>query len=432
MKDSIDTSMYTPEKPEKIAVLEEENSKFLTQKLLEIGYPDKDKSSYLQVYKLTNFGLRKSQITEILDELTPLVTDSKNKDDIEKHRQNLRHVVYALVASAYNFEWLAIPFMDSHYSKDKRLGKLGFSRKRIQRIIKTLISEGYAEEGRKGYRDLRNMANSKASQYYPTNKLIKYFSGCLYEFQSAMEQDTYHDFNDFPEGTLPHSDWYVNNDALLREYNLFMSNHWWAKKGPTTRSFSKSIERGGRLNNAYQTIVNRRLTIRENTLLDGERLVEPDFSANHIRMASAIIGEQLPDDPYDAISKTTGASRKAVKGFITRVMGCKSRQQRGGQIMSLSEPNSDELTPDLYRLLEEIFYKEYPWLKTQNVFFNDTGARMQLLEGEIGLKMFQWAIDTNTPIISVHDSYACKWYHEKQVWDAMQKFWNETININKK
>jgi hypothetical protein len=54
-----------------------------------------------------------------------------------------------------------------------------------------------------------------------------------------------------------------------------------------------------------------------------------------------------------------------------------------------------------------------------------------MLEGEIGLKMFRWAIDTNTPIISVHDSYACIWYHESHVWDAMQEFWNEVVEIHK-
>ncbi len=423
--------MYTPDKPENIALLEEENSRQITQLLLDAGYPDKDSSTFLQIYKLSNFALRKSQITRLLDELTPLVTKSKNKDDIEKHRQNLRHILYALVASAYNFEWLAIPFGDSHYLKESRLGKLGFSRRRIQRIIKVLKSEGFIHEGRKGYLDPRNRADSKATQYYPNKPLLDYFSSCLYEFESHMELDSYHDFNDFPEGTLPNSTWYAENESLLKEYNLFMSNHWWAKKSPTTRSFSISIERGGRLNNAYQTIANRRLKIRTNTLLDGEPIAEPDFSANHLRMASAIIGEQLPDDPYQVISETTGASRRAVKAFVTRVLGATSKSQKGGQIITLYKEVKDELTPDLYRALLDTFYREYPWLKTHSIFFNDTGAKMQILEGEIGLKMFRWAIDTNTPVISVHDSFACKHYHQEQVWDAMQTFWDEVVNNRK-
>ena len=100
--------------------------------------------------------------------------------------------------------------------------------------------------------------------------------------------------------------------------------------------------------------------------------------------------------------------------------------------MSLYKGNSDNLTPDLYRSLLSAFYKEYPWLETQKVFYNGTGARMQMLEGEIGLKMCRWAIDTNTPLISVHDSYACKWYHNEQVWVAMQEFWNAVVKNNLK
>jgi len=85
----------------------------------------------------------------------------------------------------------------------------------------------------------------------------------------------------------------------------------------------------------------------------------------------------------------------------------------------------------MYRSLLAAFYTEYPWLESQEVFYNDTGARMQLLEGEIGLKMFRWAIETNTPLISVHDSYACKQYHETKVWAAMQNFWEEVVNKNR-
>jgi hypothetical protein len=49
------------------------------------------------------------------------------------------------------------------------------------------------------------------------------------------------------------------------------------------------------------------------------------------------------------------------------------------------------------------------------------------LEGEIRLKLFRWAINTNAPLILVHDCYACIWYHKEQVWDAMQEFWNEVV-----
>ena len=423
--------MYTPTKPEKIALLEEENSRLLTAQLLNQELPHNDDSTAIQLYKVSDFGLRKSQIGRLLEELLPLVVKSQHESDIGRYRQNLRHIIFALVASVYKQEWLTISTRDVHYNSEARLGKLGFSRRRIERILKVLITEGYAIAGRAGYKHWGDPTLSKASQYFATPRLMEYFSGCLYEFQSEMLLDNYHEFNDFPEGTKPVQELYAENEALLREYNLFMSNHWWAKKGPTTRSFSKTMLRGGRLNNSFQTIVNRRLPIRENTLFDGEPMAEPDFSANHLRLSAALLGEQLPADPYEAIRNATGATRQQAKGFITRVLGCVSPSQKGGQMKSLYQSNRDELTINLYRSLLSEFYKEYPWLKSQNIFYDDTGAKMQLLEGEIGLKMFRWAIDTNTPLISVHDSYACKWYHEQQVWAAMQTFWTEVVNENR-
>lgn len=431
-KKQLSSSVYTSSKPVKIALLEEENSRQLTARLMEQPLPHNDDSTAIQLYKVSDFGLRKSQIGELLDELLPLVVKSIRASDISLYRQNLRHIVFALVASVYKQEWLAISTRDIHYRSDARLGKLGFSRRRIERILEVLIAEGYAIIGRLGYRHWGDPSLSKCSQYFATPRLMEYFSGCLYEFQSEMLLDNYHEFNDFPEGTIPTLEQYSKNEALLKEYNLFMADHWWAKKGPTTRSFSKNMGRGGRVNTAYQTIVNRRLTIRENTLLDGERIAEPDFTANHLRLSAALLGEQIPNDPYDAITATTGATRGQAKAFITRVLGCVNLSQKGGQIKSLYQPNKDGLTPDLYKSLLAAFYREYPWLKSQQVFYNDTGAKMQLLEGEIGLKMFRWAIDTNTPLISVHDSYACKWYHEQHVWEAMQEFWVQTVNETKR
>lgn len=432
MEDSIDSSMYTPEKPQKIALLEEESSLALTKQLQEQPLPHDDETTAIQLYRLNSFGLRKQQITELLDSLMSLIVKSTQQAHISLYRQNLRHIIYALVAAFYNQEWLSIPSQDIYYKSDVRLGKLGFGRRRMKRIIEVLISEDLAIKGRDGYMHWKNPSLSRPAQYYPTPRLIGYFSGCLYEFESQMNLSSYHDFNNFPEGTIPSPDWYAKNDALLREYNLFMQDHWWARKGPTTRSFSENIHRGGRLNNSYQTIVNRRVPIRKNTLLDGERIAEPDFTANHLRMSAALLGEEMPNDPYEAITTSTGATRPQAKAFITRVIGCSSLKQKGGQIKSLYKPNKDNLTPDLYRSLLSAFYKEYPWLETKKVFYNDTGARMQMLEGEIGLKMCRWAIDTNTPIISVHDSYACKWDDKEKVWDAMQEFWKETTRLNKK
>ena len=416
--------MYTPEKPPHIVEAEEANSKLLSQQLIGRGFPDKDASQQIQIYRLSDFGMRKAQLGRLLDALTPKVTLSKRKEDIDGFRANLRLLVYAMVASAYDFKWLAIPTGDKNYAKGQRLGSFGLSRRRVESILEVLVQEELIVLGRKGFLDPRPNGQSKASQYYPTPRLLEYFASCLYELSDSLELPCYHSFNDFQEGMTPEASLWASNEALLRRYNEFMANHWWARKGPTTRSFSESMNRGGRLHTAYQNIVNRRLPIRINTLLDGEPIAEPDFKSNHLRMAATLVGEQLPDDPYSEIAEIAHTTRDIVKQFVTMVLGCRSKRQKGGQMRNLATA-TEGLTLPIYRRLLAAFQQKYSWLEDKGIFYNDTGAKMQKLEGEIGLEMFKWAMDKGIPILSVHDSFAVQVVNADAVWQQMGKVWDE-------
>lgn len=432
VKETIDsTSMYTPQdKPSHIAAAEEANSVILSKKLIAKGYPDNDKSQPIQIYRLSEFGLRKVQLGKFLDELTPKATLSKHKEDIDRFRANLRLLIYNLVAVAYEFKWLSIPVGDMHYRKGERLGSFGLSRRRVQAILDVLIREDLAVLGRKGYRHIGRPEESKSSQYYPTPKLMEYFSSCLYEFSDSLVLPCYHSFNSFPSNEPPEPSLWAANEALLRCYNEFMQTHWWARKGPTTRSFSMSIDRGGRLNTGYQNIVNRRLPIRINTLLDGEPISEPDFSSNHLRMASSLVGETLPEDPYSMFAEQVGTSREVVKEFVTRAIGCVSVKQKGGQILALASVK-EGLTMQMYKDLLAAFTKELPWVLDKGIFYNDTGSKMQKLEGEIALKMIAWGMNEQMPIIAVHDSFAVQNIHEQKTWAKMQEVWDELVGEQK-
>lgn len=76
--------------------------------------------------------------------------------------------------------------------------------------------------------------------------------------------------------------------------------------------------------------------------------------------------------------------------------------------------------------------KLFPLVKKEKIFFNDAGARMQKLEGEIGLRMFQWALSEEVPMLSVHDVYAVKEKDEVRTKEIMRKEWKEVINKEKR
>ena len=64
-------------------------------------------------------------------------------------------------------------------------------------------------------------------------------------------------------------------------------------------------------------------------------------------------------------------------------------------------------------------------------FYNDTGSKMQKLEGEIALKMIGWAMNEQMPIIAVHDSFAVQNKHEQKTWTKMREFWDEVVGEQK-
>jgi hypothetical protein len=62
--------------------LERSNSRELAQLIIMKGVPANDASTQLLPYKLSDLSLRKSDLDEILDDLTSKVTESRDPKDI--------------------------------------------------------------------------------------------------------------------------------------------------------------------------------------------------------------------------------------------------------------------------------------------------------------------------------------------------------------
>lgn len=414
---------------------EQRNSRELAQLIASNGIPANDASTQLLPYRLSDLSLRKKDLNEILNDLTAKVTQSRDAKVVKLHRSNIKHVLLGCLAAAFDFKNVAISTRSEHHKRDQLLGMLGFDRRRLERILNVLIEEDWIRRTLNGYRSTGS-APSKSSQYFAGEKLLNLFSDCLYEVENDMVLACYHKFNDFTAQAPPVHGLYMENEELLRRYNLFMAEHRWAKKGPTTRAFSTSMDRGGRLHNAFQNIVNRRVPIRKNTLLDSSPISEPDFSCNHLRMASKLVGEDLSADPYSDIVRAIGGDvstdRNMAKKFVTVCIGATSPKQKGGLMLACSKAsNSTPIPTKTFSAMLEAVDKLFPWTTKERIFFNDVGARMQKLEGEIGLRMFEWALKEEVPMLSVHDAFAVKKTDEGRTKEIMDKEWNKVLNINK-
>ena len=82
------------------------------------------------------------------------------------------------------------------------------------------------------------------------------------------------------------------------------------------------------------------------------------------------------------------------------------------------------------KLIDEIIYgfeTIIPWLQKYQLLFKGVGSKLQYVEDEIALKMFQWVIDEQIPLINVHDAFAVSSLKGAIISNAMHEFRDEAI-----
>lgn len=396
------------------------NSAELLAQLLTRKPPHPEETFPVLPISSSSFGMVGTDFSDLVDSLLTLATQSNRKDVQKEHHKALGYLAYSLIHCIFRWEALTLPTSAQTFEDDDNyFVSLGFTRRIAERCIYALGGEGddldnpdfgYMYRLRKGFRGANGV--SKASCYFPTARFIKEFTYMLYTDFGGWDDlsDEYlYRFNNFEGPELDHNG-FKNQIAILRNYNNFMREQSWAMKNPSYRGFSGSLERGGRIYNYYQNIANRRYKLRTLTLLNESPIIECDFNANHLWMFSFLCGEELTGDAYEPIIQESGCDRDKVKMALTKLLGCTSKSQRGMAIYNAPK-GKVPMECDEFKAIEAGSLKVYPWLKTYNAFYNDTGAKMQTLEGEVSLKMMIWATVNEIPMLVVHDAYAVNQDH---------------------
>jgi hypothetical protein len=408
--------------------LQKDNAAHLAELIIGNGTPHKDSETRIQRLSGRSLGTSSPQFRALLDELTSKVTKSTNQVDIDSHKNCLNHILNTLALCSFRFEWVSLPTNPPNFANGEYLRWLGFSRLRMERCIDVLLENGVMVEGRKGFKGGSDWgARAKASQYYPTEAFIRDMCESLYteygDFDANTDGDLYR-FKRFEVEHIPPYETYQHKIETIRRYNSFMREHSWAMKNPSHLTIKDFVGRSGRVTNYYQNIAQRRVPIRTSTLLDGYPIAEPDFSANHLRMASTLVGEELPDDPYTEIAHETGLSRVQIKSIVTKCMGASSLRQKGS-LIRFSHLDKIPVDAENFRATLASFEQHYPW--TKGIFFHDVGTRLQYLEGEIALHMMEWSVREEIPLLAVHDAFAVRESDGQQTYDYMHHIWDRVL-----
>ena len=388
---------------------ETSNASELVKLLMEAEKPHHKATLPLLNYSTRSLG---DALSSLEDALMPLVVKAKQGKTHDNHRRLLRLVLLNLVSVGFSHEHLNIQTKPEPGSWI--YDKYGLDQRRTQRIVDALLEAELMVKSLFGNRYAK-MTNA----YRPTAKLLMPYAQFLYQDHGNFEE--YEPIRLDGEDFTGKLDWHPSLDRdreILRNYNAMMSSHSWARKDVTRRSFNDTPYSAGRVHTLFQTIVNRRVPIRKQTLLDGVPIAEPDFTANHLTLLSMIFDTPLPDSPYDLVADDTQIDRGIVKEVFVRLMGARN-EQGYNQAKYTLERGRNKIIRTQVNAIRKSFYRCIPFLKNYDLLCTGWGGRLQFIEGETALAMFEWATETNTPILNVHDSFACKEEDEERVSVAM-------------
>ena len=395
------------------------NAQLLVKTILEAEPPSYTATAPILAYSTRSLG---NAFSDLETQLMPEIIKATRGKAYEKRLQLLRLVLLNLVAVGFSHEQLTIQSTPrpGTYLNDK----FRFDQRRVKRIVDALQNNGLATKVFFGSQGLK-----KASAYRPTAEILLPYCDFLYSHQG--------DFDDYSpirlDGEPLHENvwWYENTErdrGILTRYNKYMRDFSWARKGATYRSFGLAPYTASRVHTPYQTIVSRRVNIRKQTLFNGNPIAEPDFSANHLTLLSMIFDEHLPESPYDLVAEDTGIKKSIIKLVLVRLMGANSERKYNNAKYSLERDKQHPVSRRGVDAIRESFYKCIPFLKQHNLLCTGMGSKLQFFEGEIAMHMFDWCVDTQTPIINVHDAYACEEHNEERVERTMHAMREKVIN----
>jgi len=361
--------------------------------------PKDEKKRHTFITKVALHHHDRGILDKLIAEHMPKAAGGRTGRHREEFQWHLEQFLLNLGRVLLCHQWLLVPEHRKHYTKGKTwLGNQGFQ----YQACKTLMHY-FRELGLLTYKEGKAYeTGSMASRVFPSKEL----AGDLAVLSLHTQQEFSGNYVEFTDKESSYKELGKLSDdhpdtAAMNEINEFLDAHTWPLKAPLRLKYTSTPFEGGRIYTAFQSLPSRKYKVRQNMLLDGEPVCEVDFSANHLRLALAVlVNKDAGDDPYTSIAELAGknTTREHVKKFITVAMGAKNRGEAIGGALELG------LSPKRFPHIESATVELFPDVPLYESF----GVKAQSLEGQILLKAMQYGIQSNVPMLPLHDAVIVK------------------------
>lgn len=210
------------------------------------------------------------------------------------------------------------------------------------------------------------------------------------------------------------------------------------------RIFNESFDWGGRWYRAdILSLNNKDDNARLDITLDDDPVVEVDYSALHLRLASIILGINPDDlgvgDAYSNIVEgCSDVDRNIIKLSINILFNCSSRRQASGAIRKLIDglTNKEKERYNLGSAKEvvDMLYRELP--QFTSLFCKEDGGiggELQNMDSSLVAEVVELFVKHKIPILPVHDSFIvpkqCEQILVDTMTDAFYNLWGVDCSV---
>lgn len=194
---------------------------------------------------------------------------------------------------------------------------------------------------------------------------------------------------------------------------------------------------GGRIYGAWWHACPKEL--RKYILIDGEPVVELDFSAIHVLLLYAHLGENFLDEGVDAYTIEGHNFRAAMKVVMMSAINAERNEKTDGETRAIKASwdtlikklNKERIKhginshDSLYEMLEAIKERHQP---IADFLASGEGIKLQREDSDIAVDIINQHTKMNVPILSVHDSFIVPRYFEPFTRDIMNQAYGKLVS----
>ena len=370
--------------------------------------------------------------------LTSALHDLSRSLNKEVTRQNKRHQITVdltfhilfknLRKSWLDRRWLSIQGSNAAFSSSSVYGQMGLARNSTRECLNLLRETGLL---------LRSEYSYQARQttlYYPSEALQKVFFESLYSSYKCRKQCGIYirEKNDLLiKAGLPDDHPELVAIQLLHEHLRLQKIPLYT---PLQLIFKQQDNHpyflcSGRLYSNFQMIPMQGNPIRAKTTINNLASCEVDFSANHLRMAAALLGLQLNEDPYAEVQQLSKINdRDHVKRVISALIST-SKNNTAKAKFGLKNPKDkrqSSIPLESFDAIHTATTSCFPWLTS----VRGIGIQLQSLEGQILLDAMIKLLKNGVTSLPIHDSLRVPIDSAETTSKVLQETWSDHLRVN--